>query len=91
MRRAIARLLTLFRHQGAERELAREMAAHLSLIEDDLREKGMSATEARLVARRRLSGVELTKERHRDMRSFRVDDLLQDLRYACRGLRRAPV
>src|SRR6185503_13134336 len=41
MRRAMLRLLNVFRRDAAERELARELVAHLTLLEDDFRRRGM--------------------------------------------------
>ncbi len=91
MRRFIHRLLNTFLHDRAEVDLAREMAAHLTILEDEHRRRGMTADEARLAARRAMHGVEQAKERHRDARSFRwLDDLRQDLHYALRTLRRLP-
>jgi hypothetical protein len=50
MRRFILKLANFFRRERADREMTREMAAHLALIEDDLMRRGMSAREARLAA-----------------------------------------
>lgn len=91
LRRWIARLLNSLRHTRAEAELAREMDAHLTQIEDDYRRRGLSAEAARRAARQAMNGVEQTKERHRDVRAFRwLDDLRRDLRYAVRGFARTP-
>ncbi len=91
MRRFRARLLAFFRRGRAESEMAREMAAHLALMEDDFRRRGMSAEEARLAALRAYGGVEQAKEMHRDTRSFVwLEQLLQDMRHAGRSLRQSP-
>jgi putative ABC transport system permease protein len=71
MRRVALRLLSFFRSNRAETELAREIKAHLRLLEDGFIAEGMSADEARYAARRAFGGVEQVKERQRDARSFR--------------------
>ncbi|HLY18051.1 MAG TPA: permease prefix domain 1-containing protein [Bryobacteraceae bacterium] len=43
-----AKLYSLFHHESAEQEFAREVAAHLALIEEDLERRGMPPEEARL-------------------------------------------
>ena len=90
IRRLLFRILSLFRHRRAEDELAREVDAHLGLLEEQFRGVGLSSSDARLAARRAFGGVEQAKERQRDARSFRwVEDLDQDVRYAIRSLRRS--
>jgi predicted permease len=91
LRRFIQRLWSFVRPGRAERELARELTAHLAQIEDGFVRQGMSADEARLAARRAFGGVEQAKELQRDARSIRwLDELRQNVRYAVRTLRRAP-
>jgi predicted permease len=92
MRRFVHRLVALVRGRRADAELEREIAAHVSLIEDELVGQGLSREDARLAARRRFGGVEQTKERQRDARSFIwVEDLRRDVRYALRTLAKTPV
>ena len=91
MRRFILRLLNVFPRHDAERELDREIASHLALLEADQRRRGLSEGDARLAVRRAMGSVALVKDLHRDERSFmRVEDLGRDLRHAVRTLRRAP-
>jgi hypothetical protein len=91
MRRFVLRFLHLFRRDRAGRELDREVAAHVALLEDEHRRRGLTPDEARLAARRAMGSVALVKDLHRDERSFmRVDDLGRDFRHAVRTLRRAP-
>jgi putative ABC transport system permease protein len=71
MRRFIRRLITLLRHTRAESELAREISAHLQLLEDEFVSKGMTREDACCAARRSFGGVEQAKELQRDARSFR--------------------
>ena len=91
MTRFLRRLISLFAHRHAENELAREMSAHLALLEDEYRRRGMTPDEARLAARRAMGSVALAKDLHRDARSFAwVEDMRRDIRHAARQLRRAP-
>jgi putative ABC transport system permease protein len=90
--RLLRRLLNAARPERAEEDLARELTAHLTLLEDDLQRRGMNRDEARRAARLALGGIEQTKERHRDARSVVwLDDLRRDLRHAVRMLRRNPI
>jgi len=91
VRRNLARLRSLGHSPAADQDLDREIAAHLALLEEDLRRRGLSAAEAHTAARRALGGVEQAKQAHRDQRSLLwLEYVLQDLRFALRGLRRAP-
>jgi putative ABC transport system permease protein len=91
MRRFIARLINVFKRDLAERDLARELEAHLHVLEDEYARRGLTPDAARLAARRAMGSVALAKDLHRDARSFMwLDDLRQDLRHTGRGLRRAP-
>ena len=71
IRRWLLRLVAGLRDGRAEIALAREIDAHLQLLEDTFRAQGMDAEHARLAARRAFGGVEQVKEHHRDARSFR--------------------
>jgi hypothetical protein len=74
------------------RDLSRELAAHIALLEDKFQRRGMTADEARRAARLALGGVEQTKDLHRDERSFAwLDDARRDLFHSARLLRRNPV
>jgi hypothetical protein len=68
--RRIAGFRGLFTHKHAEDDLAREVASHLTLLADDFGRRGMSPEEASLAARRAYGNVELTKQAHRDERTF---------------------
>jgi putative ABC transport system permease protein len=91
LRRFVSRFHNLFRQSRADRDLTREIDAHLVLLEDEFRRRGLSDDEARAAARRAFGGVAQAKEQQRDARSFRwLDDARQDVQYAARILRRAP-
>src|ERR1700730_11398665 len=92
LRRFFLRLSSFLRPERAESDLARELASHLTLLEEDFQRRGMTPEEARLAARRAIGGVEQAKELHRDARSFLwLDDARRDLRHAGRLLRRDPL
>jgi putative ABC transport system permease protein len=91
LRRIILRLLNALRPGRVESDLAREVSAHLALIEDDFIRQGMSQGAARQAARCAFGGVDHVKDRHRDARSFPwLDDARRDAQYAIRTLRRSP-
>jgi predicted permease len=71
--------------------MEREIESHLALAQEEFERRGMTSSEARLAARRALGGMDQAKELHRGERSFLwLDQALQDLRHACRGLARTP-
>jgi putative ABC transport system permease protein len=91
IRRFLARLLTTIRWRRAETELAREINAHLQLLEDEHVAKGLSREDARLAARRAFGGVEQTREHHRDARAFRwLDNSRVDFKLGLRMLAKYP-
>ena len=91
MRRFTLRLWNAILPSRAENDLAREVGAHLQLLEDEFTRRGMSADDARVAARGALGNAALTMDRQRDARSFVwLDDLRWDLAYAARLLRRNP-
>src|SRR5271163_1791750 len=91
LRRIFAKFSRLFTNSRQEAELAREIAAHLALLEDDYLHQGMAPEEARQAARRAYGGVEQAKQMHRNERSYQgLAQTLQDTRYTFRQLRKSP-
>src|SRR5713101_6056182 len=91
MKRFFLRMLNTVLPARADDRLAREVASHLTMLQDDFQRRGMTPEDARLAARRAFGGVEQTKELQRDARSFVwLDDLRWDLAYSLRSLRKAP-
>jgi putative ABC transport system permease protein len=91
MRRFVHRLIALFRSNRAEIDLAREIDAHLHLLEDQFVAKGLPRDAARHAARRAFGGVEQTKELQRDARSFRwLAGWSMDLKLGVRMLVKTP-
>jgi len=81
----------LLRGRRLERELDAELSDHLARQVADYVAAGVSEADARRRARLEFGGLEQTKEHCRDARGTRlVDDLVQDLRYGLRVLRRSP-
>ena len=71
-----------------DRELDEEMAFHLAMREEKLRERGVSRDEAPYAARRAFGNVTGTTERTRMLWSFEwVEQFAQDVLYAARSLR----
>src|SRR5439155_9351610 len=90
-RKLTLRLRTLFQRDRLERELAEEFQFHIEQRIELEVARGLSLEEARFAALRAMHGVEQRKEECRDMRRVNyIDDLLRDLRYAGRNLRRSP-
>src|SRR5262245_48654665 len=74
-----------------EEELEKELRFHLDQYTNDLIAQGIDPEEARRRARLALGGPEQVKEQCRDARGTRVvEDLLQDLRYGARMLKKNP-
>src|SRR5262245_53408791 len=85
------RLRSLFRRAQVERELDEELRYHIERQIEEHVAKGMTAEEARHAALRAMGGVERRKEECRDMRRVRlIEDLMQDVRYGLRTLRKSP-
>lgn len=80
-----------FWRRKKEDDLERELRAHLELEAEERQQDGLSTSEAQYAAHRALGNTTLIKERTRDMWGWMlVEQFLQDLRYAVRGLKRTP-
>jgi putative ABC transport system permease protein len=91
IRRFLLRILNTIRPGRAERQLAREVASHLALLEERFIARGLTPDAACAAARRAFGGVEQAKLVQRDARSFVwLDDARRDLQYAARTLALAP-
>ena len=92
MRRFVERLLQLLRVRDPEAELAREIEAHVALVQEAYEARGLTPSEARRAALVALGGIEQTKELHRQARSFLwIEDARQDVVHTLRLLRRSPL
>src|SRR6266571_4056469 len=91
LRRIFVKFYLLFANSKVEAELAREIGAHLVLLEDEYLRQGMTPEEARRAAKLAYGGVEQAKQRHRDERTFQgLSQIPQDIRYTFRQLRKSP-
>lgn len=85
------RLRTLLRRNQVEQELDEEFRYHLDQRVEQEIARGLAPEEARHVAVRAMEGIEQKKEECRDVRRVDlIEALLQDLRYAFRGLGKNP-
>lgn len=85
------RLRSLFRRRQAEQELDQELEFHIQALVEQHLAQGMKPEAARRAALRELGHVEALKEECREMRNVNfVENLLQDLHFGVRMLRRNP-
>jgi predicted permease len=91
LRRTWNRLLgSLVRHRSDE-GFSEEVSSHIQLMVDDEVRHGVPRDEAHRRARLRFGSVESAKESYLDQRRLPIlEIILQDLRYAARGMRRNP-
>lgn len=85
------RVRGLFLRRREEHDLDEEVRFHLERETEDRVRRGMSPDAARREAALSFGGVERYKEQVRDARGTRpLEELMSDIRYALRGLRRNP-
>jgi putative ABC transport system permease protein len=85
------RLQSLFHRAQADQDVDDELRDHLERKTEEYVAQGMALKEAQRRARLDLGGIEQTKEKCRDTRRVnRIQDLIQDLRYGLRMLRKSP-
>jgi predicted permease len=85
------RARALFRRETVERELDDELRFHIERETEKYERLGMRHADAVRQARLAFGGADRTKEESRDARGTALlETLLQDLRYAARGLRAKP-
>ena len=81
----------LFTRARVERDLDDELRAYLDQLIDENRRAGMGEAEARRAAHLELGGLEQVKEEVRHVRTGQMfEEILQDLRYGVRTLRKNP-
>jgi predicted permease len=85
------RLFGLLRKGSLERDIDDELDFHLQMEIAENTRKGMTPSQARSEAQRRLGGVALLKETYREAHALPVFEVLwQDIRFGFRMLRRSP-
>src|SRR5215210_5012739 len=91
MREWLARFRDWLRRGTLDAELDEELAFHRTQLQRDARAAGATVDEAAWAARRRLgSTVRVKREARRRWSIPTLDQLLDDVRYALRGLRASP-
>jgi hypothetical protein len=84
-------LRSVFLRKRVDQELDEELQYHLERQIREGLDTGLTTEEARYAASRAMGGITKSKEECRDTRGMNfIDDLLRDLRYAGRNLRRSP-
>jgi len=84
-------LAFVFHRSQVEREMDAELRSHLQIRADDLERQGLSRAEAERQARVEFGGYERYKEECREALGSRLlGELIADVRYGLRGLRRNP-
>jgi predicted permease len=74
-----------------QRDLEDELASHLQMSQRDRQDRGESPQQAAQSARREFGNIALVEHVTRDQwRGRRLDEFLQDLRFAVRTLRKSP-
>src|SRR6476619_5228155 len=88
----VRRFALLFRFARNTDDFASELEFHRQLIERDLVANGVGPDEARDRSRRAIGSQTYLREEARAVLIWpSLDSLVQDARYALRGLRRSPV
>ena len=87
----LSRCRAAFTGRSLDRDFDQELQSHLAMLTEDNIRRGLSPAEAARQARVRLGGVAQLEERHRDERGLPfLETTSQDLRYACRSLKKNP-
>jgi hypothetical protein len=89
-RRFINKLTLVLGRRRFHSELAEEMAFHRAEMEKELVSDGMPPARAYTEAARRFGNATVMKEQSHGVVAFRVETVLQDLRFALRQLRQNP-
>src|SRR5262245_41988955 len=89
--RMLARALAMLTRRRDDEDLEQELDAHLAMLVDDYRRRGLSVREARRAAMVAVGGRAQLREEHRRTRGLQwLEDLIVDFRYACRACLRQP-
>ncbi len=88
--RFLKKLALLFRRRRFRAELEEEMAFHRQQAEREFIAGGMTPEAARYAATRRLGNATRVREKSHEVVGFKLETMLQDLRFALRQLRKNP-
>lgn len=82
----------MLRGGRSDRDLEEELRVHLELAQEEARRRGLDPSGARRDARLRSGGMAQALEALHDQRGLTwADDLVRDIQYGARSLRRTPV
>jgi len=91
MRERLMRLFAVGRRGRRDAELDEELQFHVDELTAAFERQGLDRNSAREAAERELGGIDRTKQAWRDQRTWpAVEELLQDVRFGVRVLRRSP-
>ncbi len=91
LRVLLSKLTGIFRKARLEQQLDEDVRAHLEMLTEENLRKGMDPEEARYAALRQFGNVSSMKEECRETWSIHlIEELIQDIRYGLRQLRRNP-
>ena len=89
--RLVRRIAYWWRFRAQQDALREELQLHRELVAGDLQRKGLLPEAARNEARRAMGNETLMREEARNVwLSTRLESVIKDWQYACRGLRRSP-
>ncbi len=88
--RFLNKIAFLFRRERFRSELDEEMAFHRAEMEQELVDGGMTREAARAAAMRKFGNAARINEQSHEAVGFRVESVVQDVRFALRQLRRSP-
>jgi predicted permease len=92
MRVLMAKARGLFAKRGIGGQLDDEIELHIQLLKERFIARGMDPTDAEAAARRQFGNPTLLRERHYEERTFfQFVNLVRDLRFGLRQLRRNPI
>jgi putative ABC transport system permease protein len=87
---AVAKLRNLLTSKEADADFEREIRAHFAFLEEQFLRLGLAPAEARRAAQLECGNLELTRQSHRDGRTFLwLTQAGQDIRHALRSMRRS--
>ncbi len=88
----LSRCIGLVRRKSLDQDLDEELRSHIELAVEENIKRGIPADEARTLAQREFGGITQIREEFRVQRGLPFLEMLaQDLRYAMRQMRNAPV
>jgi predicted permease len=90
MKRFLNKVALLFRRNRFHSDLDEEMAFHRAQMEEELIAGGMTREAAHSAAMRRFGNATRINEQSHEAIGFRLESVMQDVRFALRQLKRSP-